>query len=398
DQREAVLVGNHEDDAVVVVLQDEGVAPFVQARQHDVTSLDQANRVARSFAQALVQRLLDPRTRGIDDRARAHAFPAGKLRGPLPAVAPGGKALPADQYARAAARRVERVHHDQSRIIHAAIGVDEAVLQIWPQSRAVGRTVEPHGMRPRQEGAPREVVIEKQPDPDHPARAQLGNVRHDKARRPGDMAGDPQQDLALGERLGDQAELVMLEIAQPAVDQLRGRRRSRRRQIVAFDQYHRQPAASGVARDADAVDAAADHQQVVDHFHASGMRTPSATPSPPGRFDAAIVPPWNSAIRRATNSPSPRCGAPVPPASRMEIIDSNRRVRILSGSSGPLLVTVSTAAPPASSSATRTGASPLAKSTAFSTSLSSSWAARSGAPSTSTLRPGGSSSANPVCG
>src|SRR6185503_1130785 len=220
----------------------------------------------------------------------------------------------------------------------------------------------------------------------------------DEARRPGEVPGDAQQDLALGERLGDQAELVMLEVAQPAVDQLGGCRRRRRRQVAALDQHHGQPPSGRVARDADTVDAAADHQQVVDHFHARGMRTPSATPSPAVRFVAAMVPPWNSAIRRATYRPSPRCGVPVPVASRIEIIDSNRRVRILSGSNGPLLVTVSAAAPPASSSATRTGAPPVEKSTAFSTSLSSSWAARSGAPSTSTLRPGGSSSANAVCG
>jgi hypothetical protein len=38
------------------------------------------------------------------------------------------------------------------------------------------------------------------------------------------MARHAQQDLALGERLGHQAKLVMLQIAQAAVDQLGGRR------------------------------------------------------------------------------------------------------------------------------------------------------------------------------
>ena len=104
----------------------------------------------------------------------------------------------------------------------------------------------------------------------------------------------------------------VLEVAQAAVDQLgRGRMRWRTPGRLRSTSSHRQPAAGGVARDAGAVDAAADHQQVVDHFHASGMRTPSATPSPSGRFDAAMVPPWNSAISRATYSPSPRCGVPA---------------------------------------------------------------------------------------
>ena len=125
-------------------------------------------------------------------------------------------------------------------------------------------------------------------------------MRHDEARRPGEVSGHAQQNLALGERLGDQAELELLEIAQPAMDQLRGRRRGRRRQIAALDQQHREPAAGSIAGDAGAIDAAADDQQVVAHFHASGMRTVIATPSPAGRFAASVLPPWYSAIRRAT--------------------------------------------------------------------------------------------------
>jgi hypothetical protein len=65
------------------------------------------------------------------------------------------------------------------------------------------------------------MVVEEEPDADHPARPQLGDMRHDEARRPDEVARDAQQDLALGKRLGHQAELVVLEVAQPAVDQLR---------------------------------------------------------------------------------------------------------------------------------------------------------------------------------
>jgi len=57
----------------------------------------------------------------------------------------------------------------------------------------------------------------------------LGHVRHHEARRPDEVRGDPEQHLALGERLGDQAKLVLLEVAQPAMDQLRGRRGGRGR-------------------------------------------------------------------------------------------------------------------------------------------------------------------------
>ena len=54
----------------------------------------------------------------------------------------------------------------------------------------------------------------------------------------------------------------MLEVAQPAVDQLGDADEVRAGEVVVLDQQHRQAAAGGVARDAGAVDAAADDQQV----------------------------------------------------------------------------------------------------------------------------------------
>jgi hypothetical protein len=76
------------------------------------------------------------------------------------------------------------------------------------------------------------------------------------------MAGDAQQDLALGERLVHELELVLLEVAQPAVDQLRRRRRggaarSARSTSIVDRPRPRRRARSG------AVDAAADDEQVV---------------------------------------------------------------------------------------------------------------------------------------
>ena len=73
-----------------------------------------------------------------------------------------------------------------------------------------------------------------------------------------------QQHLALGQRLAHQAELVVLEIAQAAMDQLgRGRGRAAGK-IALLAQEHRQAAAGGIAGDAAAVDAAADDGDVVD--------------------------------------------------------------------------------------------------------------------------------------
>jgi hypothetical protein len=72
-----------------------------------------------------------------------------------------------------------------------------------------------------------------------------------------------QQGLALGQRLGDQAKLVVLEIAQPAVNQLGRGRRGGRREIATLDQQHRKTAPGRLARDAGAIDAAADNEEIV---------------------------------------------------------------------------------------------------------------------------------------
>ena len=72
-----------------------------------------------------------------------------------------------------------------------------------------------------------------------------------------------EQPLALGQRLAHQQERAVLEIAQPAVDELGGGRRGAGRQVVLLEQQHAQAAAGGVARDAGPVDAAADDGEVV---------------------------------------------------------------------------------------------------------------------------------------
>ena len=77
-----------------------------------------------------------------------------------------------------------------------------------------------------------------------------------------DVRRDPQHDLALGERLADEPELVVLEVPEAAVDELGAPRRGRGSEIVLLDQEHRQAAPGGVARDPGAVDAAADNEQV----------------------------------------------------------------------------------------------------------------------------------------
>ena len=84
-----------------------------------------------------------------------------------------------------------------------------------------------------------------------------------EAQRPHDVRRGVQQHLALGSALRTRRKSIILEIAQAAVDQLGAGRRGVRREVVLLAQQHRQAAPRGVARDAGAVDAAADDEHVV---------------------------------------------------------------------------------------------------------------------------------------
>jgi hypothetical protein len=85
------------------------------------------------------------------------------------------------------------------------------------------------------------------------------------------VRGDAQQHLALRERLGDEAELVVLEVAQAAVDELGRPRRGGAGEVGLLREQHRQPAARGIARNAGAVDAAADDEEI-EFLQREGLR------------------------------------------------------------------------------------------------------------------------------
>src|SRR5215471_19846972 len=88
-------------------------------------------------------------------------------------------------------------------------------------------------------------------------------VRKHERERLDDVRRGVQQHLALSQRLRNQAELVVLEVAKSAVDQLGAPRRRVRGEVVLLDEQHLKAASRSVARDAGAIDAAADDQEVV---------------------------------------------------------------------------------------------------------------------------------------
>jgi hypothetical protein len=169
---------------------------------------------------------------------------------------------------RAAFARVERCQHHQPGVVDPAVGILEAAREVCLEHLAGSVAPQVDPARGGQKFAPRQPVVQEQAGPDQQRRALAGVVRHDEAQRPHDVRRAAQQQFAFDQCLAHQAELAMLEIAQAAVNQLaRGGRRVRG-EVVFFAQHHAQAAAGGVARDAGAVDPAADYQHIaIDSFH-----------------------------------------------------------------------------------------------------------------------------------
>ena len=80
--------------------------------------------------------------------------------------------------------------------------------------------------------------------------------RIDQVRR------QPDQQLALQQRLADEAEVEVPQVAEAAVDHLRGAARGAGGEVVALDQGHRVAAGGGVEGDPGAGHPAADHDDV----------------------------------------------------------------------------------------------------------------------------------------
>ncbi len=122
------------------------------------------------------------------------------------------------------------------------------------------------------------MIVEEEAEADEPGRADALFVRQDEAQRPDDVRRGLEQALALEKGLADEPELVIFEISQPAVDQLRAGRGGVAGEVALFAQNHRQTAAHRIARDARPVDAAADDKEIGDCRHVTRLSFESRTP------------------------------------------------------------------------------------------------------------------------
>ena len=198
------------------------------------------------------------RTRAVTLSRRPRAFRISRQT----SLALGANASGAGADHGAALGGVERVQHDEPRIVNPAIGILEAVLVAALERLADDVVGEIERMRRRQDLAAAEMIVDEQPQPQHQRRAHAGLRRQHEAQGPDDVRGHAQQHFALVQRLAHQLEGAMFEIAQAAMDQLGGGRGGSGGEIVLLDQEHAQAPAGGVAGDAGPIDAAADNCQV----------------------------------------------------------------------------------------------------------------------------------------
>ena len=206
------------------------------------------------------------RAAGIDQRARVEMADLG-LEIPAVRLAIGGEQRNPGQHLGLMLARVERVEHDQPRIVDPAVRIFEAGAEFRRQRHARGMAAQVDRPRRRQLPAAADMVIEEQPQPQQPLGPQAFDMGQDEAQRVDDVRRDLPQGLALGQRLAHQAELAVFEIAQAAVDQLGRGRGCAAGKIVRLEQQDLGPAPGSVTRNARAVDPAANHREVIDRAH-----------------------------------------------------------------------------------------------------------------------------------
>ena len=132
--------------------------------------------------------------------------------------------------------------------------------------------------------------------------------RRDQVRRDGLHQPGP-----LRQRLVDQREGELLQVAQAAVDQLAGPAGGAGREVAGLEQRHRQPAAGRVQRGTGAGDPAADDQDVDDLVGSAGRGPPAGAP---GTAWCGSCPPCPRLCGPARDRLARRGGALRPRASR----------------------------------------------------------------------------------
>ena len=125
--------------------------------------------------------------------------------------------------------------------------------------------------------------------------------------------------LALAQRLADQPELEHLEVAQTAVEELRGPRRRARGDVSGLDERDRQPPGHGIERGAGTDHAAADHHHVEGVPAEPVERLAPLRRTQPRRRDHSVT---------GHSSRPPADAARVPPSAHATVAAASTRSRL----------------------------------------------------------------------
>ncbi len=155
-------------------------------------------------------------------------------------------------------------------------GVAGVVHHGVPVLDRAGQVVAPQRRRDLERRAPGQVAVALQPlvaaerVVQHHPRAHVGPLpvlgqRVEDRQRPHEVRAERvQEQRPLAQRLAHQAELALLQVAQPAVDELARPAGGAGREVTRLDERGRQPARGRVERRAGAGRACADHHDVED--------------------------------------------------------------------------------------------------------------------------------------
>ena len=266
DQRMVAFIGNGENDAAILVLENIAVVAFIFAFDDNVAALDQT-QLGR-VAAAVVQRghRVDPGAGGVDQHLRLLGPCLAMLADmeiPVIGTAIQSGAFRTSPDIGAAIGCVTGGERYQPGILNPAIGIGKSLFQALLQRIAAMIPEQIEALRRRKDVAPAEVIVEEQAETQQPGRTHAFVDRQHEAHRPDDMRGRAQQHLAFLERLAHEVEFIMFEIAQAAVHQFCAGRGGMGGEIVALHQQDPEPPARGIARNSDAIYAAADNGQII---------------------------------------------------------------------------------------------------------------------------------------
>ena len=209
---------------------------------------------------------VDARAGGVDDRARPdQGRRAGEDVAHLAGAALEADELDAARDDGAAVRSGPEIEQAEPGVVRARVRIDPGRAQpVGPQrGDELGRGGRRDEAAPllRDPGQPR-VRPERAADR-HPPVRPAGVDREDERDPAHEVRRDPARErLDLPERLADEREVAEAEVAEPAVDELRGCARRPGGEVAALDERDREPVAGRELGDAGAEDPAADDEQV----------------------------------------------------------------------------------------------------------------------------------------